>query len=91
MNVSLTRELENFVQSKVGSGSFGDTSAVVSSALSLMQQRDQQQAWLEEELDRGLNDAKEGRLTPSSSVKAEMLAFRANWQAQRTDTLVGSA
>jgi antitoxin ParD1/3/4 len=87
MNVSLTAELEKFVHSKVDSGYFQNASEVVRSALRLMREKDlereHQLAWVQREVDRGWEEAKAGKLTPSDAVKSEMADFKKNWKAAR--------
>ncbi len=65
MNVSLTRELEQFVEHKVASGLYGSSSEVVRDALRLMEERDRLlDARLEDlrgEVQKGLMQLKEGR------------------------------
>ena len=80
MNVSLTTELEKFIHSKVDSGYFQNASEVVRSALRLMKEKDtereHQMAWMQREVDRGWEQAKEGQLSAGTVVKAEMAGFK---------------
>ena len=68
MNVSLTPELEEFVEHKVASGLYGSSSEVVRGALRLMEERDRLlDARLEDlrgEVQKGLTQLKEGRSRP---------------------------
>ena len=64
MNVHLTPELEQLVQSKVESGRYNSASEVVREALRLMEQKDEvRQIQLQElrnRMDRGLSEADRG-------------------------------
>ncbi len=68
MNVSLTPELEEFVEHKVASGLYASSSEVVRDALRLMEERDRLlDARLEDlrgEVQKGLTQLKEGRSRP---------------------------
>ncbi len=68
MNVSLTPEIEQYVQHKVASGLYGSASEVVRDALRLMEERDRLlDARLENlrgEVRKGLTQLKEGRAKP---------------------------
>jgi antitoxin ParD1/3/4 len=76
MNVSLTPELENFVQSKVTSGRYTSTSEVVREALRLLEDHDKARAaHLEEfrsELDRRLASLVRGEGMDVEMVFAEI-------------------
>ena len=68
MNVSLTPELEQFVQQKVKSGNYLSASEVVREALRLMQERDQLRELRLDELRKfvavGIEQAERGELDP---------------------------
>lgn len=68
MNVSLTPELEEYVEHKVASGLHGSSSEVVRDALRLMEERDRLlDARLEDlrgEVRKGLTQLKKGRSRP---------------------------
>ena len=76
MNVSLTPELENFVQSKVTSGRYTSASEVVREALRLLEDHDKAQAaQLKEfrsELDRRLASLDRGEAREGETVFAEI-------------------
>jgi putative addiction module antidote protein, CC2985 family len=65
MNVHLTAELEELVQTKVRSGRYNSASEVVREALRLMEERDQLRAMHKEEIrrkiDQGLESLRRGR------------------------------
>lgn len=50
MNVSLTPQLENLIHEKVESGYYNNASEVVREALRLLEERDQNIAWLRTQL-----------------------------------------
>ncbi|MBN1764064.1 MAG: type II toxin-antitoxin system ParD family antitoxin [Sedimentisphaerales bacterium] len=76
MNVSLTKELENYVQDKLKSGLYTSASEVIREGLRLLQEQEQLRAVklkaLKSEIKKGLNDAKSGRTSSLDidSVKA---------------------
>lgn len=67
MNVSLTPELEAFVQDKVASGRYGSASEVIRQSLRLLEEEDQTKARrieaLQMEIQKGIDDKKDGRFT----------------------------
>ena len=84
MNVSLTPELEKFVQEKVESGRYTSASEVVREALRLMEKRDQRlqerEAALkafQAELDRRMAEADRGETIPAEEVFAQLRAYAA--------------
>lgn len=85
MNVSLTPELEKFVQAKVESGRYTSASEVVREALRLMEKRDQrlverEQALLafQAELDRRMQEVREGKVVDAEHVFAELREMSAS-------------
>lgn len=79
MNVSLTPELEEFVQKKVESGRYTSASEVVREALRLLEKRDQRETEREEalkafqaELDRRMQEVREGHVVDTEEVFAEL-------------------
>lgn len=77
MNVSLTPELEKFVQELVKSGSYQTSSEVVRDALRLLEQRREENAakveWLRKEIQMGLDslDRGEGKPLDMKKIAAE--------------------
>jgi len=63
MNVSLTPELEQLVQSKVKTGRYNSASEVVREALRLMEERDQVKAEIRKKIAAGVESARAGRLS----------------------------
>jgi len=68
MNVSLTPEIEQYIEHKVASGLYGSASEVVRDAIRLMEERDRLlDARLEDlrgEVRKGLTQLKDGRAKP---------------------------
>jgi antitoxin ParD1/3/4 len=66
LNVSLTRELERFVQTRVASGRYQTASEVVREGLRLLEQREQERAatlkGLKQRLQRGAAQAERGEV-----------------------------
>jgi antitoxin ParD1/3/4 len=78
MNVSLTPELEQLVQSKVQTGRYNSASEVVREALRLMDERDQIKAMQKDEIRKkiaaGLQSLEEGRGVDGEAVFARLEA-----------------
>lgn len=76
MNVSLTPELEQFVQAKVQSGRYNSASEVVREALRLLEEHEQARAAqlteFNKELGRRLASLDRGESVPSSKVRARL-------------------
>ena len=64
MNVSLTKPLENYIQSKVESGMYASASEVIRAALRILRERDME-ASIEEGIEHGLADSAAGRTMSS--------------------------
>jgi antitoxin ParD1/3/4 len=77
MNVSLTPELEQFVQAKVKSGRYLSASEVVREALRLLEERDRlyqtRLADLQKEIALGVESAERGELYDGEAVIQELL------------------
>ncbi len=77
MNVSLTAQLESYVQQKVASGMYNSASEVMREALRLMAEKDAMQAVklesLRNDIHQGLAalDAGEGRVFDIEAIKAK--------------------
>lgn len=76
VNISLTPELDKFLQSRVKSGRYQTTSEVVREALRLLerQENEREQAFqqLKTKLDRGASQAKRGELLDGDVVFDEL-------------------
>ena len=71
MNVSLTPELEKFVDTKVDSGLYNNASEVVREALRLLKEHDEiRQKW-REQIERGWLEAQSGRVVDGPRALAE--------------------
>jgi antitoxin ParD1/3/4 len=77
MNVSLTPELENFVNAKVGSGRYNSASEVVREALRLLEEHDSarfaQMAEFNEELGRRLASLDRGETVDPALSRTRLL------------------
>jgi len=73
-SVDLGRQLEKFVASLVSSGRYNSKSEVLREGLRLLQEREKRLAALDLALDRGLADAKAGKLKPAEQVFARLEA-----------------
>jgi antitoxin ParD1/3/4 len=76
MNVSLTPELENFVNAKVKSGRYNSASEVVREALRLLEEhekaRSAQLAEFRAEIDRRLASLDRGEAVDAKNLRAEL-------------------
>ncbi|EGF93507.1 hypothetical UPF0156 family protein [Asticcacaulis biprosthecium C19] len=81
MNVSLTPELEDFVESRVRSGFYTSASEVVREALRLLAEQDvvkhKRLEALNAEIDKGLASLQAGRGLSGQTVYDELVALRA--------------
>ena len=62
MNVSLTPELEQYVDAKVESGLYNNASEVVREGLRLLKEQDEVRLRWREQIERGWQEAQAGRL-----------------------------
>ena len=74
MNVSLTPELERFIEGKVESGLYNNASEVVREGLRLLKESDELRGKLREQIERGWLDAQAGRVVDGPQ---EMAAIKA--------------
>ena len=72
MNVSLTDELERFVDGKVESGLYNNASEVVREGLRLLKESDEFRARVRESIERGWAQAKAGDLLDGPNAMAEL-------------------
>jgi antitoxin ParD1/3/4 len=96
MNVSLTPELDSFVQEKVQSGMYGSASEVLRAALRLLKEHDQiQQARLEEVrtgVRRGLEQLERGQFTEYASLEEMADSLKTEFrQRQEAEAKPGQA
>jgi antitoxin ParD1/3/4 len=71
MNVSLTPELEKFVDGKVESGLYNNASEVVREALRLLKEHDDVRGRMRERIERGWLDSRAGRLVDGPKAMGE--------------------
>jgi antitoxin ParD1/3/4 len=71
MHVSLTDELEKFVDGKVESGLYNNASEVVREGLRLLKENDEIRQRMREQIERGVLDAQSGRLLDGPTAMAE--------------------
>ena len=74
MNVHLTPELEQLVQSKVKTGRYNSASEVMREALRLMEERDLAKAEVRKKIAAGVASARAGRLSDGDAFFAQMEA-----------------
>ena len=72
MNVSLTPELERFVQTKVDSGLYNNASEVVREGLRLLKENDEVRRTWREQIERGWAQAQAGQLADGPNAISEM-------------------
>jgi antitoxin ParD1/3/4 len=71
MNVSLTDELEKFVDDKVESGLYNNASEVVRESLRLLMEHEEFKARARESIERGWLQAKSGQLVDSKKAMTD--------------------
>lgn len=71
MNVSLTDELEKFVDGKVESGLYNNASEVVREGLRLLKENDEFRARVRESVERGWAQAQAGQLVDGPKAMSE--------------------
>jgi antitoxin ParD1/3/4 len=78
MNVSLTPQLEDMINSKVESGQYNSASEVVREGLRLLQERDltreEKLRWLRGEIEKGIDDLEAGRYRDGREAMQELRA-----------------
>jgi antitoxin ParD1/3/4 len=68
MNVSLTKELEQFVQGKVESGLYNNASEVIRESLRLLKEHDDVRLKWREQIERGWLQARAGKVVDADEV-----------------------
>ncbi len=71
MNVSLTPELEKFVDDKVESGLYNNASEVVRESLRLLKEHDEIRLKWREQIERGWLDSQAGRVVDGPKAMAD--------------------
>ena len=72
MNVSLTPELERFVDAKVESGLYNNASEVVREGLRLLKEQDEVRVRWREQIERGWQEAQAGRVVDGPVAMARI-------------------
>lgn len=72
MNISLTKELQKFVQAKVSSGLYRSASEVIRDCVRRFKRDEAQLTALRREIDLGLEDIEEGRVVSGEEVFTEL-------------------
>jgi antitoxin ParD1/3/4 len=72
MNVSLTPELEQFVQGKVESGLYNNASEVIRESLRLLKEHDEVRLKWRDQIERGWLQAQAGRLVDGPKAMVEI-------------------
>ena len=74
MNISLTPELEHFVQAKVESGLYNNASEVIREGLRLLKEHDDVRRTWREQIERGWIQAQAGQVVEGPKAMAEVKA-----------------
>jgi antitoxin ParD1/3/4 len=72
MNVSLTPELEKFVEDTVATGRYGSASEVVRAALRTFEQEQQWVSYAKKKIEIGLEEMRAGKFITSEDFLAEL-------------------
>ena len=72
MNVSLTRELEQFIHGKVESGLYNNASEVIRESLRLLKEQDEARRAWREQIERGWQQAQAGQVVDGPHVLAAL-------------------
>ena len=80
MNVSLTRELESWVDERVRSGRYASASEVIREALRLLEEQElakkERLAKIRQKIDRGLDQLNQGRGVHPEDARSQLRAAR---------------
>lgn len=82
MKITLSKELERFVQEEVRLGRYSDASELVAEALRLLQERHDLVQELDKTIDEGLADVAAGRVHTPEEVREYLRQRRAERAAQ---------
>lgn len=83
MNVSLTPELEKFVDDKVESGLYNNASEVVRESLRLLKEHEDFKARARQSIERGWLDAQAGRVVDGPKVMGDVRTRLRNMTAKK--------
>ncbi len=76
MNVSLTPELEKFVEEAVASGRFRSASEVVRNSLRMMEEEERWKAYARAKIAKGMEDVEAGRTISGEDFRRELAERR---------------
>ncbi len=76
MNVSLTPELEKFVEDTVATGRYASASELVRASLRNLEEEERLKAHIRAKIQRGLDDQAAGRVTSREQLLAELKGRR---------------
>jgi antitoxin ParD1/3/4 len=76
MNVSLTPELEKFVEETVATGRYASASEVVRASLRNLEEDERLKSHIRAKIQRGLDDVAAGRLTSREQLLSELKTRR---------------
>ncbi len=76
MNVSLTPELEKFVEETVASGRFRSASEVVRNSLRMMEEEERWKAYARAKIAKGMEDVEAGRTISGEDFRRELAERR---------------
>jgi antitoxin ParD1/3/4 len=72
MNVSLTPELEKFVEETVATGRYNSASEVVRASLRILEEEERWKAHLRNKIERGMADVKAGRIVTREQLLEDL-------------------
>ena len=72
MNISLTPELERFVQGKVASGLYNNASEVIREGLRLLKEHDEVRLGWQQQIERGWQQARAGEAVDGATTVREI-------------------
>jgi putative addiction module CopG family antidote len=83
MHVKLPSAQEEFIEQKVACGVFPSPDAVISKAITLLQQQDLWTKEVADKIEQGWNEAQSGVLISEESLMRHLSARKAEWKANR--------
>lgn len=83
MNISLTPELEKYIEKRVASGSYKTSSEFIRDILRTQIERDREREEVRQKIQHGLDQAKAGMLIDGETVMKELREKGKRWREQR--------